>query len=256
MSETAPSLPQSPSPAGWPRVAFAGFDGIVVQFADRLSEPANRAALAFRAAVERAGWPAVEETSTALVSTSLRFDPLGTPHGVMRAEVEALLATQDWYAAALPEGRRLWRVPTVFGTDLAPQLAEAAARAGLSPQEAVRQIAETRLRVQTIGFAPGQPYLGELPPVFDIPRQTALTPQVPEGAVVVAIRQIVLFSVTTPTGWRHIGQTRFRLFRPDNDQPFVLRPGDEVCFEPISTEDYHALATAGPDGGARVEVLP
>jgi KipI family sensor histidine kinase inhibitor len=245
-------------PAGdtqWPEVATAGFDGVVVRFADRLSEPANRAALAFRAAVDVAGWAAVEETSTSLVSTYLRFDPLGTSHAEMIAQVAALLETRDWYAAALPQGRKLWRVPTVFGTELAPQLEEAAARAGLSAGEAVTQISQTRLRVQTIGFAPGQPYLGELPPAFDIPRQTELTPEVPEGAVVVAIRQIVLFSVTTPTGWRHIGQTRFRLFRPDAPEPFVLRPGDEVLFEPISPERYAALERAGADGGATSEVL-
>ncbi len=248
----------APVPAGdkqWPKVATAGFDGVVVRFADSLSEPANRAALAFRAAVEAAGWAAIEETSTSLVSTYLRFDPLGCAHDAMMAQVQALLKTRDWYGAALPQGRRLWRVPTVFGTDLAPQLEEAAARAGLTPDEAIQQIAQTQLRVQTIGFAPGQPYLGELPPAFDIPRQTELTPQVPEGAVVVAIRQIVLFSVTTPTGWRHIGQTRFRLFRPDAPEPFVLRPGDEVLFEPISPERYAALDDAGANGGATSEVL-
>ncbi|TNJ40559.1 allophanate hydrolase subunit 1 [Phaeobacter sp. B1627] len=251
----AQEWPHAPEGPEWPRVTTAGFDGFVVRFGDALSEAANRAALAFRAAVDLAGWPAVAETSTSLVSTYLRFDPLGTDHAVMRRQVQSLLATQDWYAAALPQGRRLWRVPTVFGTGYAPQLDEAAARAGLTAAEAIRQIAATRLRVQTIGFAPGQPYLGELPPAFDIPRQTELTPEVPEGAVVVAIRQIVLFSVTTPTGWRHIGQTRFRLFRPDADDPFVLRPGDEVLFEPISPERYSALAKAGPDGGALSEAL-
>ena len=36
----------------WPRIAPAGVDGMVVSFAPRLSEPANRAALALRAAIE------------------------------------------------------------------------------------------------------------------------------------------------------------------------------------------------------------
>ncbi|MEM6794791.1 MAG: glycoside hydrolase, partial [Acidobacteriota bacterium] len=35
---------------------------------------------------------------------------------------------------------------------------------------------------------------------------------------------------STPTGWRHVGQTAFKAFRPDSDTPFVLRPGDEVLF--------------------------
>ena len=173
----------------------------------------------------------------------------------MRAEIRALLDSRDWYAADLPGGRRLWRIPTVYGTDLAPQLAEAAEAAGMSADAAADQIAATRVRVQTIGFAPGQPYLGELPEVWNIPRQTDLTDRVPVGALTVAIRQLVLFSVSTPTGWRHIGQTAFRPFRPEADAPFVLRPGDEVLFEAVDRDIYERLRGDGPDGGAMSEAI-
>jgi KipI family sensor histidine kinase inhibitor len=226
-----------------------------VSFGDRLSEAGNRAALAFRAAVERATPEGVEETSTSLVSVFLRLDALHTDPAAVAREMQTLLDSRDWYAEALPEGRRLWRIPTVYGTDLAPQLAEAAGEAGLSPEAAATEIAATRVRVQTIGFAPGQPYLGELPAHWNIPRQQALTDRVPVGALVVAIRQLVLFSVSTPTGWRHIGQTAFRLFRPDAEEPFVLRPGDEVIFEAVERGAYDRLCESGPDGGARCEAI-
>ena len=244
----------APAP-DWPRIATLGVDGFLISFGDRLSEPANRAALAFRAALDRAGWPGVEETSTSLASAYLRFDPLAQDHAALRARLEGLLASRDWTAAPLPEGRRLWHVPTVYGTDLAPQLDEAARAAGVNADEAIASISQTRVRVQTIGFAPGQPYLGELPPCWDIPRQTALSDNVPAGALVVAIRQLVLFSVTTPTGWRHIGQTAFRLFRPEADQPFVLRPGDEVLFPPTTPEALANMRANDPDGGATSRVL-
>jgi allophanate hydrolase subunit 1 len=119
----------------------------------------------------------------------------------------------------------------------------------------MREIAASRVRVQTIGFAPGQPYLGELPDHWNIPRQQALTDSVPVGALVVAIRQLVLFSVSTPTGWRHIGQTAFRLFRPEAEEPFVLRPGDKVIFEAVERDAYDRLRAAGPDGGATSEAI-
>lgn len=244
-----------PGTSDWPQVRTVGIDGLLVSFGDKLSEPANRAALAFRDRLGRDGPDGIEETSTSLVSTYLRFDPVHVDHAEMQAAVTRLLEDQDWYAAALPEGRRFWRIPTVFGTDLAPQLAEAAEVAGMSPEEAVRSISETRVRVQTIGFAPGQPYLGELPEAWDIPRQSQLTERVPVGALTVAVRQLVLFSVSTPTGWRHIGQTAFKLFRPDSDTPFVLRPGDEVQFEPVPADSYDRLEAEGPDGGATSEAL-
>lgn len=247
-------MPETPT-GNWPRIRTAGFDGFLVSFGNRLSEPANRAALAFRDAVERAGWETVEECSTSLVSAYLRFDPLGQDHAAMRAALEGLLTGRDWYREALPTGRRLWRVPTVFGGETAAQLGEAAQAAGLSEAEAIASITETPVRVQTIGFAPGMPYLGELPAAWDIPRQTALTAKVPAGGLCVAIRQLVLFPVATPTGWRHIGQTALRLFRPEADEAFILRPGDEVLFQPVAPDALAAMQ-ADPDGGAESEVLP
>lgn len=243
-----------PPTADFPRIDWLGLDGLLVRFADRLSEPANRAALALRAAIETESWPGVEETTTALASCFLRFDAGAVDGAALRARLVDLVESRDWTLADLPGGRRLWRVPAVFGTDLAPQLAEAAACAGMTPEAAVAEITATRLRVQTIGFAPGQPYLGELPAQWDIPRQTALTPRVPPGAVCVAIRQMVLFSVATPTGWRQVAQSAVRLFRPESDAPFLLRPGDEVLFHAVDRATYDRLA-ADPDGGALAEVI-
>lgn len=237
----------------WPMIATAGYDGMVVSFGDTLSEPANRAALAFRAAVDAAGWSAVQETSTSLVSTYLRFDPMGRAHADMQADLARLAETRDWFAAELPQGRKLWRVPTVFGGDHAPQLCAAAAAAGMDVDQAIASIAASRVRVQTIGFAPGMPYLGELPAAWNIPRQTALG-QVPACGLCVAIRQLVLFPKDTPTGWQHIGQTAFRLFRPEDPQPFMLRPGDETIFEPVSSEKLARMAD-DPNGGAVSEAI-
>ncbi len=248
---TAPA----PISAEFPRLATLGVHGLLISFADKLSEPANRAALAFRAAVDAAGWAEVEETSTSLASVFLRFDALRVGHEAIQDRVRALLTGTDWYAAPLPEGRRLWRVPTAFGGEHGPQLAEAADLAGLSPEAAIEEIAAQQVRVITIGFAPGQPYLGTLPPHWDLPRQTELSPSVPGGALVVAVRQLVLFSNVTPTGWRHIGQTGFRNFRPDHPTPFALRPGDEMRFEPVSAAAFARLAEVEM-GGAQAEPLP
>lgn len=236
-------------------VLTLGVDGFLVRFGTELSEPANRAALAFRARIDAAEMPGVVETSTSLTSTFLRFDLERADHTTLRQALHALLAETDWMAAPLPKGRRLWRVPAVFGTDLAPQLAEASALAEVDAAQAVAEICAAPLRVQTIGFAPGLPYLGQLPSHWNIPRQTALTPSVPEGALVVAIRQMVLFPVSTPTGWRHVGQTALRLFRPEAAEPFLLHPGDEVLFTPIPREGIEALRK-DPAGGARAEPLP
>lgn len=251
-------MPDQPETHGaYPRIAALGVSGMLVIFAGEMSEAANRAALAFRAAFD-ADWPeGVEESSTALVSAYVRFDPLRLSHGALRDRLQALLAQRDWYAAPLPQGRRLWHVPTVYGTELAPQLEEAAAEAGLDPDAAIAELGAARVRVLALGFAPGQPYLGTLPDRWNLPRQTALTKSVPNGALVLAIRQFVLFATTAPTGWRHIGQTAVEGFRLDRDPPFLLNAGDELVFPPVARAEFDRLRAADRDGrgGTDSEVI-
>lgn len=238
-----------------PEILPVGVEGLLVRFGTDLTEPANRAALALRAAIEAAALPGVEETATSLTAAYLRFDLRRTSVAALRAALEEIVGGRDWTAAPLPQGRRLWHVPTVFGTDLAPQLDEAAALAGRSAAQAIEDICAAPLRVQTIGFAPGQPYIGQLPAQWDLPRQSSLTRSVPEGALALAIRQMVLFSVSTPTGWRHVGQTALRLFRPEQPNPFLLRPGDELRFHPVTADALDRMRRETADGGAWSEVL-
>ena len=241
----------------FPRIATVGLSGILVTFADKMDNAANRAALAFRGAVIAQRWPEVTETSMSLVSVYLVVDLVTEDIATVTSKIEALLQAEDWYAAPLPEGRTLWHVPTVYGTDLAPQLEEAAEVAGLDPDEAIRQLSTARVRVLTIGFAPGQPYLGELDPVWNIPRQQALTKSVPAGALVLAIRQLVVFTSATPTGWRHVGQTAFPTFRQDASQPFSLTPGDELIFPSVSKAEFERIKAADTSGygGAEREAI-
>ena len=241
----------------FPIIRDVGLTGKLVSFADQLSEPANRATLAFRAAVQAQRWDGVLETATSLTSVFVRFDPLVLDHDSLHIRLGQLLTQSDWLNAPLPTGRTLWRIPTTLGGAYGPQFAEAAQVAGLSQAEVRAQIEHARIRVLTLGFAPGQPYMGQLPAPWDIPRMTTLNPQVPGGALVVAIRQLIIFAGPAPTGWRHIGQTAFRCFRPDQPDPFALTPGDEVTFRIISDPELDQIRAddSTGDGGATREAL-
>lgn len=240
----------------YPQIARVGLRGVVVTFGDALSDRANMAAIAFRSAVDAAGWEDVSETATTLVSTFLSVDLTATPFKDIETRLTALLHTRDWFAATLPPGRKLWTVPMCFDPEVAPQIEDAAQAAGLTMRQAQAQLVAARTRVITLGFAPGQPYLGLLPDTWDIPRQSELTPSVPIGALVVAIRQFVLFATTAPTGWRHVGQTAFRPFDPNREIPVALSPGDEVRFAAITTAELSDLNAQDSLGGAEWEALP
>jgi KipI family sensor histidine kinase inhibitor len=221
-----------------------------------MEDAANRAALAFRAEIAAECWPEVLESASTLVSAFFRIDLVEHAPDALMDRLRDRVKRRDWFAAGLPDGRTLWTIPAVFGGDRAPQFEEAAEVAGLSTDQALKDLLGTRLRVLTIGFAPGQPYLGYLPEAWNIPRQTSLSDGIPQGALVAAVQQMCLFSKDTPTGWRHVGQTAFRTFDLDAPQPFALNPGDEVQFSQISAAELARIeANRAPFGGAVQEVL-
>ena len=231
-----------------------GPDGVLVRFADSLNEPANRAALAFRAAVDAARIAGVGETATSLTSVFLRFRPDQTPRAAVEEAVQGLLAGRDWFEAELPVGRTLWHIPAVFEGPVAPDLEAVAREIGREPEIAIAELTGTPLRVLALGFAPGQPYLGFLPEHWNIPRRTEVTPEVPQGAVVVAVRQVIPFANPVPTGWWQIGRTAFRCHDQQEDPALPLSPGDEIRFRPVPADAWERLAAA-PRGGAEQEAL-
>lgn len=240
--------------SGFPKIQTVGLGGVLVTFGDRATDAVNRAAIAFRGAVDALALPQVQESSSTLVSAFFRVDLAAHGFAALHDTLAGVLATRDWLAAELPAGRTLWTIPAVFDGPRAPQFGEAAEAAGVSEAEALAELTGTRLRVLTIGFAPGQPYLGTLAPHWDIPRQVGLSPNVPQGALVAAVRQMCLFAKDTPTGWRHVGQSAFRCFRADAEEPFLLSPGDEVQFADITAEELARLEAHDVDGAERAVI--
>lgn len=249
--------PISGAPGAGPEMLPLGRDGVLLRLALRPDPAAMAGVQALRAALTQAALPGVVEIAPALASVLVRFDPARTSRRGIEAALRAFLGDRDWTAAPLPQPRRRWTVPAAFGGEAGPQLAEAAALAGMSETQAVAELTATPLRVLAIGFAPGQPYLGLLPERWNFPRQRDLTPQVPAGALAAALRQLVLFVSPSVTGWRQLGLTGFRPFRQDRAEPFALAPGDELRLTAVPASELSDLMRDDPDGlgGARCEIL-
>ena len=214
--------PANPQPL--PLILPLGDRGLLIRFADSLSDAANRAAITFSRHLEAAPLPGVTEIVPNLVSVLLIYDPARIDFARLAGEVRLLAggaAVEDAPGASQ-------RVRVRFdGADLA----EVAGALNLTQDAFVAAHNAGPLRVLATGFAPGFVYCGFHPPALHVPRRTTLRPVVPAGTVLFAAGQTAITSTPIPTGWHVIGHTAFRNFHPEDEPPTRLEAGDALSFE-------------------------
>jgi inhibitor of KinA len=129
-------------------------------------------------------------------------------------------------------------IPVCYGGEFGPDLEEVARFHGMTEEEVIAIHAQGRYRVYMIGFSPGFAYLGGLSPKIATPRRATPRTRVPAGSVGIAGSQTGVYPLATPGGWQIIGRTPLALFRPEHDEPSLLRAGDIVQFRPITEDEY------------------
>lgn len=162
---------------------------------------------------------------------------------VLRTSVRSI--AQGAGVSAASAGRQV-EVPVCYESAMAPDLAEVAAANGLSAADVVALHSGGDYLVHAIGFAPGFPYLGGLPPALATPRRSTPRPLVPAGAVGIGGTQTGVYPFATPGGWNLIGRTPVSLFDVTRSTPALLAAGDRVRFRPISEREFAAALPAPP----------
>ena len=139
----------------------------------------------------------------------------------------------------LPEVR-LHRIPCCYEFQL--DLARVAEHTHLPIDEIIRLHSEAEYTVYAIGFCPGFPYLGYLPPALcGVPRLPTPRLRVEPGSVGLTGRQTGIYPEARPGGWNLIGRTPLTLVNVAAGY-FPLRTGDRVRFEPIGEAEFRRLA--------------
>lgn len=135
-------------------------------------------------------------------------------------------------------------MPACYDEPHAPDLAEVAARTGLSEAEVIELHTSAVFHVYMLGFSPGFPYMGDLPPSLVLPRRTDPRVKVPAGSIAIAAGQTAVYPVESPGGWHLIGATPLRLFDVRLPQPALLAAGDKVCFVRVSRVEFDDIRRA------------
>lgn len=229
------------------RAVPAGDAAVLLEFGSEIDEEVNEEAQRLAQALLAVPPEGVYGVVPAYTTVLIEYNPLITSSDAVVDHANSLTQLD----ANLPSRRFL--VPTCYGGDFGPDLAEVAERLRLSPARVVERHAGQDFRIFCLGFSPGFPLCGILPDDLETPRRPTPRPKVPAGSVGLAGRQTGVYPATSPGGWQLIGRTPVPLFDVHKDPPVVFRPGDSLRFVPITDTEYRRLESAAACGDLTLE---
>ncbi len=91
-----------------------------------------------------------------------------------------------------------------------------------------------------IGFLPGFAYMGKLDESIFTNRKDTPT-SIAAGSVAIAGNQTGIYPVDSPGGWNVIGQTPYKIFDVNKEQPCLMNMGDLVQFKAITFAEFEQM---------------
>jgi KipI family sensor histidine kinase inhibitor len=231
-----------PAPAAtYPRFQRASDQSLLVYFGDAIALEAHENVRRLLRLLEIEPLAGIRNLHPAYCSLLISFDGVKLQHDELEATVRSYL--QRLGKVALPEPRQV-EIPVCYGAEYGPDLLDVSAMHNITPAQAVELHSSATYVVYFLGFVPGFAYLGELPEALRTARLPTPRRAVPAGSVGIAGSQTGVYPFPTPGGWRLLGRTPIRMFRPDQNTLSVVSIGDRVRFVPISREQFAALENA------------
>ena len=217
---------------GSPTVIPVADHGVLVVFADEISDEARARVHALDAALTRNAPVGLSEIVPAMTTLLVVFDPLVTDHEAISAAVFDSLT-----APCTTAGGAVHVIDVCYDQEHAPDLPALAAHAGIDTEAAVAAHLAGTYTVGMYGFAPGYAYLYGTPRSIQQPRRPTPGPLVPAGSVIIAGQQCLIIPVAMSTGWFAIGRSAASMYTADQDKPFLFDVGDTVTFRRIAAVD-------------------
>ncbi len=228
------------------RIEFLGDAALLVRLGDRIDAATNRRVHACVATLRAQAPDWLADITPAYASLALHVD-VGRIGGDDRLGV-----ARDWTQKCLSQisdnaaddGARIVEIPVAYGGAHGPDLADVAAHARITIEDAIARHAAAEYSVAMLGFAPGFPYLLGLDETIAMARLATPRARVAAGSVGIGGSQTGIYPNNGPGGWRLIGRTPLRLFDIGRDPPSLLQAGDRVRFVAIDSEAFDASSAS------------
>ncbi|MFC0272730.1 5-oxoprolinase subunit PxpB [Metabacillus herbersteinensis] len=218
-----------------------GDHAVIIRIGNEINESIHKKIRTIHTHLEQASIDWIIECVPSFTTVTVYYDLLKTathlqiPYKFVTEQLHLLLA--DIKDANATE-TRLVELPVCYGGEFGPDLEIVAKHNSLTIEKVIDLHSERDYLVYMIGFAPGFPYIGGLNEKIATPRKDSPRLQIPVGSVAIGGKQTGVYPIQSPGGWQIIGRTPVTLFQPRNENPSLLRAGDQIRFKPISLQEY------------------
>lgn len=229
------------------RIVALGDQSLLVEFSRHSDPLIHGRVISLHRHLRQQPFPGYLESVPAYTTLTIFFNPRSTELIALRGGQPLIERIRSFIKQAIQTvsskeiSSLQVRIPVCYDDSFAPDLVGVARLCGLDKEEVISLHTGVVYRLYMIGFVPGFPYLGMTDVRLEVPRKQVPSPQIPAGSVAIAGRQTGIYPQQGPGGWHVIGRTPFRLFRPDDSEPFPLEPGMDVVFERIDRATFEKM---------------
>src|SRR5690606_32662757 len=188
--------------------------------------------------------PCMTEAVPAYSTLTIFYDLLKVKNHITKDNFTAYewmkIQTEKWLHQNISHNensKTVVSIPVCYDEEFAPDLPFIAETKKINIEELIALHIAKTYRVYMLGFLPGFAYMGQLDEKISCPRKNkpVLTNA---GSVGIASRQTGIYPLSSPGGWQIIGRTPLKMFDPQNENPALLKAGDEVRFISISKDEF------------------
>lgn len=133
------------------------------------------------------------------------------------------------------------RIPVCYEEEFGLDLEELAVQKKLSKEEIILIHSSAWYHSYMVGFLPGFAYLGKVDKRLKSPRRSNPRMKVAPRTVAIAGEQTAVYPIESPGGWQLLGRSPVDIFLPELEDPFLVKSGYQVKFDPISKEEYQRI---------------
>jgi len=227
-----------------PRIYSIHDRAITIEFSQIIHEQINMQVIAWQQEIESNPFPGFIECVPAYSSLTIYFGAdcnIVELKNELQQKINIVENTTHLNIAEIKQVLQPIEIPVCYDIEFGFDLPWLTTHLNMSIEEIIQLHIEKIYRVYMIGFIPGFPYMGILPPKLEVPRKHNPSLKIPAGSIGIAGKQTGIYPTEIPGGWQIIGRTPLTLFNKLNEPACLLKAGDNVRFIPISKKEFDQL---------------